>query len=46
MKKILLILGCLIVVGSAGATDLNQITLLQAVKQCIVGFPMIVIGIM
>ena len=46
MRKILLILGCLIIVGSAGATDLNQITLLQAVKQCMVGIPMIAIGIM
>lgn len=46
MKKFLLIVGFLIVVGSAGASDLGQITLIQAVKQCMIGIPMIAIGIM
>ena len=46
MKKILLVVGFLIVAGSAGACDLGDITLAQAVKQCLIGLPMMAIGTM
>jgi len=46
MKKILLVVGFFIVVGSAGACDLDKITLTQAAKQCLVGLPMMYIGSM
>ena len=45
MKKILLVVGFFILVGSAGACDIEQITLAQAVKQCLVGVPLMAIGV-
>lgn len=45
MKKFLLLVGFFIVAGSAGACDLDNITLAQAIKQCLVGIPMMAIGV-
>ena len=44
MKKILTGLGAIIIIGTAGACDLDKITIAQAVKQCLIGLPMVVIG--
>lgn len=46
MKKFLLLVGFFIVVGSAGACDVGNITLARAVVQSLVGLPMMYIGSM
>lgn len=44
MKKILTVLGAIIIIGTAGACDLDKITIAQTIKQLLVGLPMVVIG--
>ena len=44
MKIILFVIGFFIIAGSAGACDLEQITLAQAVSQSLVGIPLLAIG--
>ena len=44
MKKVLLIIGAVIVLGSIGACDTETITLAQALKQCIVGGAVMVVS--
>ena len=44
MKKILGIIGAVLVIGAIGACDTEAISLGQAVKQCLIGMPMFAIG--
>ncbi len=45
MKGLLFFIGLLIIGASAGACDLGNITLAQAVKQSLVGLPIMALGI-
>lgn len=44
MKRILLILGIITVFGSIGACDTETIGFAQAMMQCLIGLPMMLIG--
>ena len=46
MKKILFIIGAVLVVGGIGACDNGTVTFGQAVVQSLFGLPMIAIGVM
>jgi hypothetical protein len=46
MKKILAIVGAILVVGAIGAEQTSAIEFGQALKQCAIGLPMMVIGVM
>ena len=46
MKKLLGIIGAVLVIGSIGACDTEAISLGQAVKQCLIGLPLCAIGVM
>lgn len=46
MKKLLGIIGAVLVLGSIGACDTETISLSQALMQCVVGLPMCAIGVM
>lgn len=44
MKVALNILGMFIILGTAGACDLDTISLTQAIWQCLIGFACIAVG--
>lgn len=46
MKKILGIIGAILVIGSIGACDTEAIGFGQAVTQCLIGMPMFAFGVM
>lgn len=46
MKKILAIVGAVLVIGAIGAEQTSAIDFVQALKQCAVGLPMLMIGTM
>ena len=46
MKKILVIIGIVLVLGSIGACDIEAIALERAITQCLIGMPMFAIGVM
>ena len=46
MKKILFIIGAALVFGSILACDIETIAFGQAIKQCMVGLPLMAIGVL
>lgn len=44
MKKVLLVLGFALLLGTAGASDVNMIPFTQILIQCAIGFIMLCIG--
>lgn len=46
MKKILAIVGAILVVGAIGAEQTSAIEFGQALMQCVVGLPMIAMSVM
>lgn len=46
MKKILAIVGAILVIGAIGAEQTSAIEFGQALMQCVVGLPMFAIGVM
>ena len=45
IKGILAIIGLVVVLGAAGSEQINVISFGQAIKQCLIGLPMFVIGV-
>ena len=45
MKKILPIIGLILVFGAIGACETEVITFGQAIKQCLIGLPMFAMGV-
>lgn len=44
MKKLLLIIGAVLILGGIGSEEIGRIEFAQAVKQCLIGLPMVAIG--
>ena len=46
MKKLLGIIGAVLIFGAIGAEQTGAIGFNQAIKQCVIGLPMLAIGVM
>ena len=46
MKKILFVIGAVLVLGAIGACDSETIAFGQALKQCMIGLPLMAISVM
>jgi hypothetical protein len=45
MKKLLVIIGAVVLLGGIGACDIGRIEFAQAIHQSLIGLPLIVIGV-
>lgn len=45
MKHLLFFIGIGVILGTVGACDVGKIGLIQAIMQCLVGVPMVAIGV-
>lgn len=43
--KFVAMLGCVILFGTAGASDLNNLPFVQTIVQCLIGFGLLVVGL-
>lgn len=45
MRKVLAVIGAVVLLGGIGACDIGRIEFAQAIHQCLIGAPLIVIGV-